>query len=275
MLNYLVMYLGVDIGGTKTLIAALDEDGVIVEQIKIASDPDYPNFLENFKSAFASLQNQDFKAGAIAVTGPRTDRINGTIPVSTNLPWENVPVRDDIAAVANCPLLVENDAKLAALSEAMLLKDKYKVVLYVTVSTGIGCGLVVDGKIDRNVGDPGGKTMMLEKDGKMLPWEDFASGKAITEQYGKQAKDIDDPAIWETIATDLAKGFVILIGLLQPEIIVIGGSVGNYFDRYGDMLRQKIEEYNIPLVELPVIAQAQRPDEAVIYGCYDLAKSNQ
>jgi glucokinase len=60
--------------------------------------------------------------------------------------------------------------------------------------------------------------------------------------------------------------------MTQPEVIVIGGSVGSYFDRYGSLLAEEIRKYEMPLVKLPRLLQAQRPEQAVVYGCYDLAK---
>jgi glucokinase len=59
---------------------------------------------------------------------------------------------------------------------------------------------------------------------------------------------------------------------MQPEVIVIGGSVGTYFDRYSQLLKSEIESYQIPLIKLPALVEARRPEEAVVYGCYDLAK---
>ena len=59
---------------------------------------------------------------------------------------------------------------------------------------------------------------------------------------------------------------------MQPEVIVIGGGVGTYFDRFGKILAAEIKKYKIPLVKQPVLRQAQRPEEAVVFGCYDLAK---
>jgi predicted NBD/HSP70 family sugar kinase len=268
------MYLGVDIGGTKTLVASLDDDGVITEKFKFPTDPDYNQFLADIKDVLQNLKTKDFAAGTVAVTGPQTDRKHGVMITSSNLPWRNVTVQHDIERITHCPMLIENDAKLAALSEAMLLKDKYKVVLYVTVSTGIGFGLVVDGVIDDNVGDGGGKTILLEHNGKIMPWEDFASGKAIVRRYGKKAKDITDEKTWESISRDLAKGFIHLIAIVEPEVIVVGGGVGNYFNRFGHFLKKDIDKYKIPLINMPVLMEAQRPDEAVVYGCYDLAKQH-
>lgn len=264
--------MGVDVGGTKTLVAVLDGHGMIVEETKFSTPKNYDHFLLELRHALAHLQTTDFKAGAVGMPVTRFDRQHGRGINFSNLPWLNVPMQADVERVCKCPIAVENDAKLAALSEAMLLKDKYHTVLYITISTGIGIGLVVNGVIDINIGDGGGRTILLEHKGKLTPWEDFGGGRAIVNRFGKKASEITDAATWKTISRDLAKGLVHLIAIMQPEVIVIGGSVGTYFEHYGSALADEIKSYNIPLVTLPVLRKAQRPEEAVVYGCYDLAK---
>jgi predicted NBD/HSP70 family sugar kinase len=266
------MYIGIDIGGTKTLLCTLTDEGVIKEEIKFLTPKSYDEFLIELKTNFSSLKVQDFKAGGLAMPATSLDREHGIGETFGNLPWHNAPIQHDVQSIIKAPLVVENDAKLACLSEAMLLKDKFSRVLYVTVSTGIGYGLVVNCRIDPNVGDGGGRTILQEHEGKMMPWEDFASGRAIVERYGKKAMDITDEDTWKRISADLAKGFIELIAITEPEVIVIGGGVGNYFERFGKFLSQDIKEYSIPLIAMPKLVKAQRPDEAVIYGCYDLAK---
>lgn len=266
------MYVGVDIGGTKTLVAALDERGVIIEDNKFPTSEDYKTFLIDLSEVITGFKNQDFAAGGVGIPATAIDRVNGIGIKFGNLSWQNVPIQNDVEEICHCPIVIENDAKMAALSEAMLLKDNYKKILYVTISTGIGYGLVTKGEIDTNVGDGGGRTILLEHDGKMTPWEDFAGGRAIVEQYGKKAEEITDKNTWEAICRQLAKGFIHLIALMQPEAIVIGGAVGTYFERFGEILKTEIESYQIPLAKLPVLIKAQRPEEAVVYGCYDLAK---
>ena len=60
-----------------------------------------------------------------------------------NLPWQDVPIAKDVESIIHCPTMIENDAKLAGLSEAMLVKD-YRRVLYVTIGTGIGTAIIID-----------------------------------------------------------------------------------------------------------------------------------
>jgi predicted NBD/HSP70 family sugar kinase len=266
------MYIGVDVGGTKVLVTVLNEHGVITERKKIPTNRDYALFLKDVQATLADFKVKDFAAGAVGIPVTTFDRGHGIGINFSNLPWRNVPIQQDLEKILNCPVAIENDAKLAALSEAMMIKDNYKKVLYVTISTGIGIGLVVNGVIDTAVGDGGGRTILLEHEGKIMPWEDFAGGRAIVARYGKKAEDITDEVIWKAISKDLAKGFIHLIAILQPEIIVIGGSVGTYFSRYGELLKAEIKKYEIPLIKLPALVEAQRPEEAVVYGCYDLAK---
>src|SRR5665213_2667584 len=98
------------------------------------------------------------------------DRSKGTGVLFSNLLWHNVSIKADLKRLLNYPVVVENDAKLAGLSEAMLLKDRAKV-LYITISTGIGLAIIVNQTIDTAIGDGGGRTLMLEHGGKVVPWE--------------------------------------------------------------------------------------------------------
>lgn len=265
------MYLGVDVGGTKTLVAVLDEHGAIKEQAKFHTPDTYEHFLLELRHLATQLKTQDFKAGGIAIPG-RIDRQHGRAYNLGNLGWKDINVQHDVEKIFNCPVAVENDAKLAALSEATLIKDKYHKVLYVTISTGIGYGLVVDGKIDTSIGDTGGRGLKLEHQGKLVSWEDFASGHAIVERYGKIAHDITDKETWQAICRDLAQGLIQLIAIMEPEAIVIGGSVGTYFERYGDILAAELKKYELPMVKLPRLLKAHHAEEAVVYGCRLLAR---
>jgi len=266
------MYIGIDIGGTKTLVACLDETGVIKQQLRFATPHEYPLFLRELASAVAQLSTRSFHGGCVAVPG-RIDRSNGIGIACGNLPWRNVPIKRDCEQMLHCPMLVENDANLAGLSEAMLMKDEFSRVLYVTVSTGIGTGIIVNQVIDPAFADSEGGHMELEYQGKLQTWESFASGHAITERYNKQAREITDSQSWRQIAHAIAIGLVDLIAMVQPQVIVLGGSVAQFYNQFSDYLEAELKKYETPLVPIPPIRQAQRPDEAVIYGCYDLAKS--
>lgn len=265
------MYGAIDTGGTKTLIAVLDDDGNSLEQIKFPTPKDYREFLAELDKAWHSLKNNDVRALTIAMPG-LIDREHGLVHAFGNLSWKDIPIHADLEKIVHCPVLLENDANLAGLSEAILLLPEYQKTLYVTISTGIGTGYIVNGAIDPDLADSEGGDIIIEHNGIMQKWESFASGKAIVAKYGKRASEIDDPEIWKAVSKDFAAGMIDLIAIIQPDAIVIGGGVGSHFEKYGDFLIAELKKYENPMMKIPPILQAQRAEEAVIYGCYELAK---
>jgi glucokinase len=268
------MYLAVDVGGTKVLVATFSDDGTLQNTKKFKTPVMYPDFVEELKQNIRELIGDESpQACSIALPGT-IDRENGVALYFGNLPWENVRIRDDLSDTVHCPIILENDAKMAGLAEADSLKEQYSRVLYVTVSTGIGIGLVVDGKIEQSVSDAGGKAIMLEHRGRIMAWEEFASGKAIVAQTGKMAAEITDEGDWYLVARNIAIGLVDLCVLLGPDCVVIGGGVGSHLEKFQEKLWNELEIYHSKMVKLPQIVKAQHPEEAVIYGGYLLAKQN-
>jgi glucokinase len=264
------MYLAIDVGGTKTLVAAVTAAGVIKEEFRFPTPHDYDQFLQELAANVAKLSTDDFKACGIGIPGV-VDHKRGLGLDFGHLPWHDVPIHRDVERIADCPVVVENDAKLAGLSEAMLLKQHQRV-LYVTISTGIGTGYIVDQRImDELSGNEGGQ-MLLEHHGTYQRWEDFAAGSAIVKQFGKPMSDINDERTLRTISRNIAIGMINLIAILTPDVIVIGGSVGTHFAKYSPYLQEYLEKYDNPLISLPKIIAAGRPEKAVVYGCYDIAR---
>jgi predicted NBD/HSP70 family sugar kinase len=265
------MYLAIDIGGTKTLLASLNNDGVVTERVRFETPKTYNQFIKALAGSVDNMSTKDFLACGVGVPG-RLNLKKGIGIAMGNLPWLNVPIKNDIEKIVRCPVVIHNDAKLAGLSEAMLIKHKYNRVLYITISTGIGTGVIINQHIDPALADSEGGHILLEHNDKLQQWEDFASGRAILRRYGKKARDITDEATWKHIARDLAVGIIDLIAVIQPEIIIVGGSVGAYLERFEKPLKEILENYEMPLVPIPPIEKAKRPEDAVLYGCYDLAK---
>src|SRR5690606_35433186 len=164
--------------------------------------------------------------------------------------------------------LVENDANLAGLAETRNLSPMPQSSLYVTISTGIGAGLTTDGHIDRTLGRVEVGHAVLEFQGRLQKWESFASGKAIYHTYGQYARDITSEDTWRDISDRISRGFIVLMPINQPELIIIVCSIGTYFSRYGDQLQQLVRERLPNHFPCPPIQQAANPEEAVIYGCY-------
>jgi predicted NBD/HSP70 family sugar kinase len=265
------MYLAIDIGGTKTLVAQLDDQGVITSSHRFPTPKVYPQFLKELAITVANLSTDKYIAAGVAAPG-RIDRKNGIAEDFGNLPWHDVPLQKDLQKMLGCPIALDNDANLAGLSEAMLLPN-YACVLYVTISTGIGTGIITNQTIDPEFADSEGGHIMLEHKGKITSWESFASGQAIVKRFSRRADDITDQKTWKVIAHDIALGLYDLVAFIQPDAVVLGGGVLTNFDKFDDLLLKELQKYQTPLTPIPPILRAQRPDEAVVYGCYDLAKS--
>lgn len=266
--------MGVDVGGTKTLLAVFTKDGQLKQSVKFETPQNYSRFLDALTENIRGLNIEDYSAACIAAPGV-VDRTEGTITYLGNLPWRNVNIVSYLEKLLKAPVLIENDAKLAGLYEASNIKKDFRKVVYVTISTGIGLSLIVDGIIDENFGDGGGHDMIIENKGKPISWEKLASGKAITQRYGKRASEIDDPKIWKVLARDFSRGIIDIIALIEPDAVVIGGGVGTHFKKYGKFLDQELAKYETPITKHPKLLQAKRPEEAVIYGCYELLKARQ
>ena len=265
------MYLGIDIGGTKTLLARFTKDGGLQETLKFPTPKDFGEFKKELAINIARITTKPWTMAAVAGPG-KIDHEKGEVVAFGNLKWTHTPLVATVKAIANCDVLLENDAKLAGLSEARLLKPIPHKVLYLTVSTGIGGALVVDGILDHDLTDAEVGWMLHEREGKMVIWESFASGSAIVKRFGKLASEIHDPHVWKIISRDIAIGLIDVCAIVQPNIVIIGGGVGSHFAKFRIPLRAVMKEYESSLVKAPKIVGAKNPEQAVIFGCYQLMK---
>lgn len=258
--------MAVDIGGTKTLVASFANGLHVTNEERFPTPQDEHEFMTMLQ---ATLQNFGAEnAEAICVAVPGIVDSTGVVLRCGNLPWTNFPLRQRLAENFSCPIYINNDAKLAGLAETHSLAKVPPLSVYVTVSTGIGTGIITNGRIDQSLAGSEGGHMLLQTPKGLQEWEDFASGKAIYESHGKLARDIHDVQEWHQIVENLVLGFQTLIPLLQPDVIIIGGSVGRYFERFGPLLSETLKSRMPAFIPIPPIVQAQHPDEAVVYGCY-------
>jgi len=267
------MYLGVDVGGTKTLLAVFTKGGKLKQSVKFPTPQNYSQFLDELAENIQSLEVEEFQAACIALPG-HVDREKGIGLTFGNLPWKNVHIAEFLEKLLEAPVSIENDAKLAGLYEALNVKNSYKKVLYVTISTGVGIALIIDGIIETDTNDLGGAVLPIQDGSKSISLDKFISGKAITHQYGKRASELDDPKAWQAISRDFAKGLIDVISLLNPDVVVIGGGVGAHFKKFGTFLKADLKKYELPIMKIPPVVAAKRPEEAVIYGCYELLKAS-
>lgn len=266
------MILGIDIGGTKTLIASFNEHGKVQHKVQFPTEKDLDQF---FGHLITTIDSEFDLASltAIGLAAPGTvGRTPGIITRFGNLDWENVDFRHPLEDHYRVPVLVNNDANVAGLAEARALADMPDNVLYITLSTGINAGIIIRGRIDPATAQSEAGFMAIPHEGSLQPWEKFASGSAFTERFNSLASEANDPAIWEEYTKSLVPGFSALISILHPDIVIVGGGLGVNLEKFHDFLVEQLNDaHPSHMVDIPPIQKVKHPSEAVVYGCYELA----
>lgn len=268
----------IDIGATKITASLCNREGIIIrvyQRTKLTGDevsiPDQVKEMLNTCFVKASLQPDQLTAVGISTAGP-FQRINGKLNlVSPNicggmaperglLPnnWNSIPIQEELEK--QFPnLMIENDAVSGAVAERTFGAGwSCNDLLYVTWSTGIGTGAIVDGRIIRgkNGNAPHGGHVYLGDEGpvcgcgNICDLESIASGPAIAREYGNGATTADVFKAYhqgdgkaidliERIARYFARGIASINCILDTKKIVIGGSV---FMNNMDILLPKVKE---------------------------------
>jgi len=273
------LVLGVDLGGTKILTAVTNSQGKMLSHdhsITPAPKGHEAVIQSILESAHRALKQADVAiseltaigVGAPGLSNPET----GILFTSPNLPgWRNVPLRDIIQERLGKKTFVINDANAAALGEFYFGAARgIRNFIYITLSTGIGGGIVIDGKIYSGAIGAAGEVghMTIDDEGPICNcgnrgcWETLASGTALAKEARHRIKEGVATSILEYAEGDVEKvtaqviysaaergdslakeliartgyyvgvGLANLINIFNPELIVIGGGLSNI----GDML---------------------------------------
>ena len=273
--------LGVDIGGTKIAAAIATICGDIVvrgrnpTQAQSGPDAVINNILATMEETIASAKiNPSQLLGiGIAVAGI-VDGDNGKVVFSPNLPgWHEIPLGDIVQQRFGVPVYMGNDATIAALGEWHFgLKREVANLIYITISTGIGGGIIANGKPYTGACGAAGEIghMIIDVNGPLCScgnigcWEALASGTALAKEAAKQIAEGAETSIAELTGGDISKidarivflaakqgdelakelisrlgyyfgiGLVNLVNIFNPELILVGGGVA----KMGDLLFQ-------------------------------------
>lgn len=260
------MIIAVDTGGTKTLIARYDSAGNMEVITKFPTPRDKDEYIGGVVTAIKnSGVAEPIDAVIIALPGPIK---NGVLQRSPNIGWEQFDVVS--AMQPHFPeslVAIGNDADLAGIAEARAIDDP-RLCVYVTFSTGVGTGLTYDGKLLPELRRFEGGSMRIDFGGERSRWESIASGHSFYERYQQYGSDVDDPEKWKDYAERVASGLMALIPLIEPNHIVVGGSMGTHFAKYGGYVQEILDSTISKHMTDVVISQAKHPEQAVVYGCY-------
>jgi predicted NBD/HSP70 family sugar kinase len=251
--------LAVEIGVLDTVFAVSDFNGRILQKRSILTEGDAGTFLEKLSDDIEELIRTQYsraRFGAVGVSVPGLiDRDTGTVDVSPNLEWENVPVREILEKRLGLPVFVENDANAAAFSELWygpVEESNVRTLLFILVVEGLGTGLIINGElhVGSRLGLGGFGHMSIDPNGELCScgrrgcWETFASERATVERFhrvtAKQglplvglpdlialAKKNDEMALESIRITGeyLGEGISNLVHGIYPETVVIGGNI--------------------------------------------------
>lgn len=265
------MYILFDIGGSKMRIA-VSRTGKKLDQIKIFKTP--KNFKEGISIFLKTvpLLTKGKKVKAVAGGMPgyldlKRAKVLGSAPNIKN--WINKPIAAEIKKITKSPVYLENDADLVGLGEAIYGAGRgYANVAYLTISTGVGGGKIINGKIDSSISrtEPGAQVIDFKNKTTL---EDLIAGRSIEKKYHKKPYEILDKKFWDNLAEILAAGVQNTILHWSPDVVVIGGSmmkkIGISIPRvqYHLKLLKKVSENDLPL---PKIKKATLGDFGGLYG---------
>lgn len=284
-------YVGIDIGGTKSAALLIDQDGNVADRKQVPTskgEQGWESTVEHFAETIREyVQQREIVSIGVSCGGPLDSR-EGMILSPPNLPgWDEVPITAILSEEIGVPVALENDANAGALAEWRYGAGQgYRNVIFLTFGTGLGAGLVLDGRLYSGTNDLGGEAghIRLENDGpigynKRGSFEGFCSGTGLAqmmgfellclqEQIGRQAmldryrepgevtgKDVVE---WAKAGDELAlkvveksgkyfgKGLSILIDILNPEIIVVGSMGVRLGDMLFDPARRVIKQEVVP-----------------------------
>jgi glucokinase len=251
--------LGVDIGGTKIAAGEVDADASVRSTNELPTQADQ-GFIASLSQVYKSIEqtlHRRIEAIGISAPGPLNAR-TGMVLNPPALPgWRNIPIAELIQARFQIPCRLENDANAAGLAEALFgAGRRYGNVLYVSIGAGIGTGIILDGKIyhgKNGVAAEGGHITIDYTSSVRCACglrgciETAASVPAIEKRAAELAADFRDsvfpePITYETLSSAALAGDALavtildetaeklsvwlggLLSLLDPEIVVVGGS---------------------------------------------------
>ncbi|WP_395296510.1 ROK family glucokinase [Kitasatospora hibisci] len=281
----MALTIGVDVGGTKIAAGVVDEAGEILARTRVPTPADPQWAVDAIAQAVRELKEQypDVVAAGIGAPG-FVDRSRSTVIFAPNIDWEDEPLRTRIEELTGLDTVVENDANCAAWAEFRFgAAAEHEDMVLITVGTGIGGGIVLDGRMHRGRFGVAGEIGHLNMVPDGLPcgcggrgcWEQYGSGRALR-RYGResaaadplrgarmlelndgvaetirgihitQAAEEGDPLALECyaeLADWLGRGMADLAALFDPGVFVLGGGVSDSGRLLLDPVAKAFEHY--------------------------------
>ncbi|MEE9525378.1 MAG: ROK family protein [Candidatus Woesearchaeota archaeon] len=242
------MIIGVDIGGTE-IKAGLVSGKRILKKAIINTGKNKKEVIKNLIKCISVVFDKKVKGIGIGSPGP-ADYEKGVVGNTPNLNLKGVNLKKVLSKFKK-KVIVENDATCFVLGEAIRLKKKRVVGL--TLGTGVGGGVVIDGKLLKGNIELGHCTIDFK--GPKLGFnqgslESYVSGKAIKRDYGKEPRNLSSMKAWNNIGKKLGIGVSNLINSFDPEVVVLGGSVSKAFSKFKSEMNKEINKRAVKKVKV-------------------------
>jgi glucokinase len=303
-------YLGIEIGGTKLQLVLGDENARILQRYRFAVDRQAgaEKIRQLIAETLASINDENFAGIGVGYGGP-IDRRTGKVMASYQIDgWAGFPLKEWLRDIAGVPVVVDNDANVAAFGEALLgAGSDYQNVFYITLGSGVGSGIVLNKAIYHGA-FPGEAEMghiRLDKRGRTV--ESSCSGWAVDQKIrevvgthpggvlaklvqtggGPEARwlaealnhnDPDAIKILNETCDDLAFGISHAVHLVHPETIILGGGLSLMGEPLRNLVAQKLSGYLMDVFQPgPAVQLSTLKEDAVPVGALLLAiqeKSN-
>lgn len=284
-----MLFGALEAGGTKMVCAVGKEDGTILEQISIPTrTPE-----ETIPEIVAYFKDKDIKALGIGAFGPvnvskGTDKY-GYILDTPKLAWKYFDLLGTIQKELNIPIGIDTDVNGSCLGELTFGSAKgLKNVVYITIGTGVGVGIAVDGNLVHGMLHPEGGHILVQKaenddfEGN-CPYhknclESLAAGPAIERRYGQKAIELKDRAdVWELESDYIAQAIMTYILTVSPQKVILGGGVMHQ-EQLFPLIREKVVKLLGGYIKTPelesidtYIVPSSLNDNQGIMGCIQLA----
>ena len=275
---------GIEMGGTKTVVAIGQRDGTILEEHRFptTNGPDtYREIVEWFQDHGAPSAIGIAAFGPVSVNPERRDY--GSMLTTPKPGWSGFSITDPLRqAFPKVAIGLDTDVNAAALAEAGDCRN----LAYITIGTGIGAGVLVNGALLHGAVHPEfGHWFPRRAPGDDFPGvcpfhhdclEGLASGPAIEKRWGCEAKDLPaDHQAWDFEADYLSQAAMTLLAAVNPERVVIGGGVSQvegFHQKVEALLRQRANHYFAALEEnQPFVVPPRHGQQAGIRGALMLA----
>jgi len=242
------MKIGVDIGGSRIKAGIVDKNRII-KKIEVYTPKTRKEFLKKLVSVIKYLDSKKNNFIGVGCPGP-ADYKKGVIWKTPNVPLSNFNLLKFLKSkFKGKRIVIDNDANCFVLGEALKLKEK--IVVGLTLGTGVGGGIVVNKKIFSGKGNAGelGRCIIevngiTGKDKIKGSLEGYISGDAVKRNLGKTAQEMSDKE-WGSYGMYVGIGLATLNNVLDPDIIVLGGGITRSYRKFEKSMKKELKKRSI------------------------------